>query len=71
MDSFFYINAVKSYRTLLTIKLYKTIVQGVWKCIATLQLLHMKIPTPSNTKIEIITITISNRELQTKEKPSQ
>ena len=68
---FFYINAVKIYRTLLTIKMYKTIMQGAWKCIATLQLLCIKILTHINTKKEIITIMISNRELQTKEKLSQ
>ena len=67
----FYINKVKIYGTLLTIKLYMTIVQGAWKCIATLRLLYIEILTHKNTKKEIITFTITNRELQTKEKPSQ
>ena len=39
----FYIEMqLKIYKTLRTLKLYTTIMQGGWKCIATQQLLHRK-----------------------------
>ena len=44
------INIVKNYKTLRTIKPYKTMARGGWKCTAALRLLRIKVLTYANTK---------------------
>ena len=42
LGHFLYRNAVKNLQNTTTLKLYRTVMPGAWKCIATLKLLHRK-----------------------------